>query len=92
MGSMMFSTLSMFAPFWVQFVVFILICIGFRIYVSHEERKKRGGRANRKPKKQNKISTRENGQTRLEQLKVLRDTGLYTDQEYETKRQEILKK
>ena len=45
MGSMVFSTLSMFAPFWVQFVVFIVICIGFRIYVSHEERKKRGEKA-----------------------------------------------
>ena len=42
MGSMVFSMLSMFAPFWVQFVFFIVICIGFRIYVSHEERKKRG--------------------------------------------------
>ena len=44
MGSMVFSMLSMFAPYWVQFVFFIVICIGFRIYVSHEERKKFGER------------------------------------------------
>ena len=43
MGSMMFSTLNMFAPFWVQFVVIIVLCIGFGVYVAKEERKKRGG-------------------------------------------------
>ena len=76
-----------------QSVLIFFVMVGSLILFSRlSKRKKRGGRANKKPKTQNKISARENDQTRLEQLKVLRDAGLYTDQEYETKRQEILKK
>ena len=52
MGSMVFSMLSMFAPFWVQFVFFIVICVGFRIYVCHKERKKCGKNAENKQKRQ----------------------------------------
>lgn len=80
MGSMVMSTLLMFAPEHVVFLFVIIAAVGFfGIYVPWNERKKEKNRKESAPA------------AKLERLEALKEEGLLSEEEFEERRREILK-
>lgn len=80
MGSMVLSTLLMFVPQYVEFLFFIIIAVGFfGVYVPWNRRKKRKNLKKSPPS------------VRLERLEALKEEGLLSEEEFEARREEILR-
>lgn len=80
MGEMALSTLLMFVPQHVGLLFLIIVAVGFfGIYVPWNERKKEKRRKESSP------------EAKLERLEALRDEGLLSQEEFEARREEILR-
>lgn len=80
MGSMVLSTLLMFVPQHVEFLFLIIVAVGFfGIYVPWNERKKKKNLKKSPPA------------AKLERLEALRDEGLLSEEEFEKRREEIMR-
>lgn len=91
MGSMVMSTFMMFVPQRVEFLFFVLLCIGFfGVYVPWNERKKKGTTRKKRPSQPRRIQ-RSSASARLEQLETLKGAGLMDEREYQEKRKDILR-